>query len=105
MDVVGEWVLLSRPKSAIRLTKGNEEVHVFFEVNEVLRISGPHSVVIIGVLERGSAGVLLSPSTLESEASPFVWEINADEEIVITLTNNRSNNRNERMFTTSRQKA
>jgi len=83
MDVVREGILLSRPESTIGLSKGNEQVHVLLQVDQILGILGPHLVVFFCVLQWCSTRVLLAPGTFESPTSPFIWEIDANEKIVV----------------------
>jgi len=80
---ITEGVDFSWDQPLVGLAEGDEDVGVFLELDEVLRVFGPQLVGLGGVLQRGSAGVRLGPGSEELISGVVIRELDTDEQVII----------------------
>ena len=74
-----EWVDLTRDEALVGLTERDEDMSILAELDHVLWVLGPHVVELLGVLQRGAAGIGFGPGTLELESGVLVTELDRVE--------------------------
>ena len=61
VNVIREWILFPRHQPSIWLAKRYEQLHVFVQFHQVLRIHGPKLALVFSAFDRSSTRVLFSP--------------------------------------------